>query len=132
MIQPLTEKTCQDMLMMITDAAPKDKKAAQAHGRKVAQIISTFGNMTDLTDPGQVEEVLLILCEQKGKKGILNRLRKGQDQGSDLVLGAAIDSLGKIGTPNALLFLEKMAGDASAMAAKAKEAADRIKLRFAD
>jgi len=130
-LQPLSEQCMRDILGLIAQPRPKDKDQAAVQDMKVAKLVRAVGTMTEMSLHDETEGVLLTLANQRiGKKGVLARLRKQEDKGGKALATAIIDTLGKVGSANAIPFLQKTAADQdSELAPNAKKAWENIQQR---
>jgi hypothetical protein len=65
------------------------------------------------------------------KKGFLQRLKRSSSTPQTAILSTAVATLGKIGTPHSVAFLEKLAGSKKAQAEAARKAMQSIQSRYA-
>ena len=130
-VSPVSERSINKLLGMITAEAPEDPEQAVAHFRKTAQLIRALGGITDIPNREVAEDTILEIASQSSdqKKGFLKRIKKTSDPNLSSVLSAAITTLGNIGSPKSEAFLEKLAGSKSNHAEPAQKAANHIRLR---
>jgi len=135
LLRPISPGAQKALLDMVVETPPKEREKARPHERKIAQLLRTLGNMSDLPDTAAAEQVFLEVAKNRAaarKGGILGRIKKTfEEEDEPVVLYAALDALGKIGGEQSAKFLDSMAGEESEAGKKAAEAADRLKLRLA-
>ena len=131
-LAPISENSIKSILRKITAAAPEDKQEADQHHRNKAQLIRALGAIPDIPDQTGVEETILGIVRglSNHKKGLLKRLNKSCVEQQSIILAAAVNTLGNIGTTKSEPFLEKLAGSESPQAEFAQKAANNIRLRY--
>jgi len=137
LFQPPSESSVNKILELIKKERPGDKEQAVEHDRWIAQLIRALGGMAELPNQGTVEETILQMASDRAalKGGLFKRFKKAiehtieQGKEEPVVLEAAIEALGKIGSEKSLELLDEIAKLETPQAKTAKEAADRIRIR---
>jgi len=129
----LSEASVARIIQMIQVEIPEEDEAAATHARKVCNIIRSLGTVVTIKNILAIETAILSIARASNgqKKGLLQRLKKSSSTHQNAILSAAIATLGKIGTPQSVVFLEKLAGSKTVQAEAARKAAQSIQLRYA-
>ena len=129
---PISEALIKKLLGRLVAKAPEDKKQAGRHYRGIAHLIEALGTIPDIGGHARVEDTILDIARRLAnrKNGLLKRLTKQKAADQSVVLSAAVNTLGNIGTIKSEPFLEKLAGSDSPQAESAQLAANNIRLRY--
>ncbi|MGD8301394.1 MAG: HEAT repeat domain-containing protein [Desulfobacterales bacterium] len=131
-LAPLSEASVARIIQMIQAEIPGENEAADAHARKVCNIIRSLGGVVTIDNIQAVEAAILNIAQAINgqRKGLLRRLKKPSSSPQTAILSAAIATLGKIGTPQSTAFLKKLAGSKTAQAEAARRAMRSIHSRY--
>jgi HEAT repeat protein len=132
-LAPLSDASVARITQMIGTEIPEEDAAAAAHSRKLCNIIRSLGAVVTIQNVQAIEAAILGIAEATGnqKKGLLQRLKKTASTPQTAILLAVIAALGKIGTPQSMALLGKIAGSKTPQAEAARKAAQSIQLRYA-
>jgi hypothetical protein len=131
-LAPLKDESVDKILTIIKTDPPEEKDEISKHFRKVSQLINCLGTLKTMGNLSKVENTILEIAQKASghEKGFFKRLKKSSESDQDLIISAAIPTLGKIGTPISEAFLAKLAGSKSSQAQAAQEAVDDINQRY--
>jgi hypothetical protein len=132
-LAPLSEASVARIIEMIQTEIPEDHEAAATHSRRVCNIIRSLGAVVTIKNIQSIESAILNIAQNIDgqKKRFLQRLKRSSSTPQTAILSTAVATLGKIGTPHSVAFLEKLASSKKAQAEAARKAMQSIQSRYA-
>ncbi len=109
-VAPLSSSSARKVLGIITELEPDDKEESLNHARKIARIIKVLGTLPAPPKPKEIEETVLIITKEivGQEKNLLKIFKKSSEEGHAIILSAAFETLGRIGGPQSVSFLQKV------------------------
>lgn len=131
-VNRISKSSIDNILKTVTSDPPNDDQQAEAHIRKISQLIQTLGGVDNFPSRDRLEEAILIAAQKSKDSGktLMARLKlKNPVTDQTPILVAAIATLGKIGSAKSTEFIVNFTKGRSPIAVDAHKALKLIESR---